>query len=870
MKPTYISTSVILAILLVAGQVMAQAPIVKTVPAVPLNPLIAHDTWNGNPITLKGTVNSPCTGCTWTWDPGDGSAAFTGTVTDPYAIETVRTYTGTIGQVFTATLTVKNAANQSGSAVFYVKLNPPPPNLTIEVNHAIDEGLWYLHKTMDRSTCADGVNICGNWQGCRGYASACYNGGYYAQTPANLNAFEVIGFLESGAASNPYTETVQRALNGTFYQLATRAVSAQTNPKGTFTPDGNGNSVGIGVNQANDMYQGGFFMDALAATGTPGATAKTGPAGIVGQTYGSILQDMVDYYAYCQYDYTPNAGGWRYSCNQGPDNSICQWAAIGIIPALQKFGNKIPKPVLDANAQNWLVFSQNSATGYFGYTDSSPLWGPYAVTPSGMVQLAMDGIGRGKDQWDKAETYMRNNFGDPTGNSYTSVKNYFYGLFSFTKAMLLHDSIGPTCDAAGWCTGGTPQPIQLLKSSTAGVNPIDWYSAEKIKGDPTDGVARWLVSQQNASGYWWGHNSATSATYPFETAWAVVMLNRTVFQAVPVACANAVPNPVANGAPIQLDGSCAFDQDPAHSITNWDWDVSGTAGTNFTLHGVKVNTSLSTPQPLPFNYPVRLRVTNNAGMMADTVFHVVINVPPTPPSANAGGPYNFCPNPAYVPWYLDGSHSTNADDGKKDPGCVACPVSAIVAYDWDYICGTQYNSSHVVQPRVDINSNFMSLQGQSFNVCLRVTNNDNLAFPSAGLTQGLSSISSAQVYVHNDTDINCTHCIPTLKALVKASTPGVPGNIQLYWTDTNDALFPIHHYNVYRSESADFSNFKQIAGANSNPYKAPPLAKTWGAKDAFIDTGVVKGTTYFYRVSPATLNDTETCQSNVTLQVTAK
>ncbi len=869
MKRRISAMAILLVALFLASSAVAQ-PIVKTVPAVPTNPLVPHDTWSGNAITLKGTVNSPCSGCTYAWDPGDGTPAITGSVSDPYDVEAVYTYTGSPGQVFTATLTVTNNLSQSGSAKFYVKLNNPPPNLPIEVNHAIDEGLWYLHKTMDRATCSDGVNICGNWQGCRGRASACYVGGYYAVTPANLNAFEVNGFLETGSANSPYTETVQRALHGMFYMLATSPVASQTNPKGTFLPDGNANGLGVRVNQANDMYQGGFFMDPLAATGTPGATAATGPPGIVGRTYGDILQDMVDYYAYCQYDYSPNNGGWRYGCNEGPDNSICQWAAIGIIPALQRFGVTVPKPVLDSN-QDWLGYSESSA-GQFGYTNTSPVWGPYATTPSGMVQLAMDGVGRGDARWDKAETFMRNNFGDPTGSSYTSIKNYFYGLFSFTKSMLLHATAGPPCDpVTHLCTGGTSQPIQMLQSSTAGVNPIDWYSAEKSKGDPTDGVARWLVHEQTGTGYWWGHNSATSDTYPFETAWAVTMLNRTVFEAVPVACANAIPNPVANGGPVQLDGSCSFDQNPAHQITNWDWDVSGTGGTNFTAHGVKVNTNFTTAQPLPYHYPVRLRVTNNVGMTADFVFQVVINVPPTPPSANAGGPYNFCPNPAYTPWYLDGSHSSNADNGKKDPSCPSCPTSQIVAYEWDYACGTSYNSSQLVQPRVDLGTNWIStLQGQSFNVCLRVTNNDNLAFPSAGLTQGLSSVSSGQVYIHNATDVNCTHCIPTLMSLVKPTTPTVPGTIQLYWTDTNDALFPIHHYNVYRSENADFSNYIQIAGANSNPYVAPPLAKPTGSRDFFLDGSVVQGKTYYYRVTPATLNDTETCQSNVTLKATAK
>lgn len=43
--------------LLAIGQLIALAapPVVKTVPWVPSNPLIPHDTWTGKSITLKGT-----------------------------------------------------------------------------------------------------------------------------------------------------------------------------------------------------------------------------------------------------------------------------------------------------------------------------------------------------------------------------------------------------------------------------------------------------------------------------------------------------------------------------------------------------------------------------------------------------------------------------------------------------------------------------------------------------------------------------------------------------------------------------------------------------------------------------------------------
>jgi hypothetical protein len=288
-------------------------------------------------------------------------------------------------------------------------------------------------------------------------------------------------------------------------------------------PDGNGNGFAVYVNQGNPFYQGGMLMDAIVASGTPSAVATTGPApsganpGILGRTYASIVQDMVDGYLYCMY-FGSQGGGWRYGCGNFPDNSACQWAAIGIIAGARSFGSVVPPRALDWN-KVWLAYSQNMTNGVFGYTDPNPVWGPFATTPSGMVQLAMDGIGRGNAMWDKSETFMRDNFGNaPTGYP-NSVKSYYYGLFSFAKAMLLH------------APGGTLTPITLLRSQTAGVPPIDWYAAETSKGDPTDGIARFLVGQQSAPGYWDNTQAPTGEQRPFSTGFAIIMLRRTVFTA---------------------------------------------------------------------------------------------------------------------------------------------------------------------------------------------------------------------------------------------------------------------------------------------------------------------------------------------------
>jgi hypothetical protein len=425
-------------------------------------------------------------------------------------------------------------------------------NLSSNVNVAIDEGLWYVHKTQQRYLV--GMIPEGDWDNlaptfCSGEADCDATNNAPAVNADNIQAFEVSGHLESGPAADPYTETVDRGLKRLFSQLAAGIIADKTinfnAPPScpvapcVYNPDSNGNGLGVYVESAantnRQFYQGGQYIDAIVATGTPNAMTTTGPVNIVGRAYKDVVQDMVDAYAYCQYGFSPG-GAWVYACSSFDDNSVSQWAAIGLIGA-KAFGATVPPIVLDAN-KVWLMNSQQ-ASGVFGYQSSSPLWGPYAVTPSGMVQMAMDGIGRGTPSWDHAETYMRDHFDDSVAAcgggaqcaAGLNVKSYVYGLFSFTKSMLLHDP------------GGALQPITLLHSQTPGGKPdIDWYAAEASAGASSDGVARTLVNRQDPTGFWSGHSYVTNH-YPFETAWSIIMLRRTVF----VACVSNLYGQGARG-----------------------------------------------------------------------------------------------------------------------------------------------------------------------------------------------------------------------------------------------------------------------------------------------------------------------------------
>lgn len=358
--------------------------------------------------------------------------------------------------------------------------------------------------------------------------------------------------------------------------------------------DANGNGLAAYSNDTSGeyTYTTSPFLEMLVASQTPNALIVTGP--YAGSKFSTVVQDVDDFYGLSQYYYdcdvaegnvrgnngTCAGGGWRYTPQQAAENSTSQWAAIGFISAARGFGIPIPQSITDFN-NVWVTNSEDADPtltpapkgtdplamgdnlGAFGYSGNyyygSAGWGPFAETPSGMVQMAMDGIGRTKNtafgdattdfdqRWNNAETFYADNFCNMItnntqsgGQADTAPRAYMYGMFSFTKSMLEHT------------TGGALAPIQYLRTLTPNVftgdasvppNTIDWYAALSTANggtDACDGVAQTLVSfQQNpqygtVDGHWFGNSSDHDNCYyecqnSYETAWALIMLRKTVF-----------------------------------------------------------------------------------------------------------------------------------------------------------------------------------------------------------------------------------------------------------------------------------------------------------------------------------------------------
>ena len=650
------------------AQSLSAAVTVLTVPWVPATPTTPHTTYPTTSTTeasiiLVATVPSAVGSSdsfSVTWSFGDGSANTSFALTNPYDISTTHQYpaSAATGTQWTAKVTVTDTTtSDTGSANYYVIQEPN--NLSSRVNVAIDWGMSYLHRTMWRNGTNPNTATSGGWDtntySCTNVNGAAYNCIYYGSIDAeNVEGFEVNGHLASGPATDPYTDDVARGLARMFTFLGVQAITTSTTdtftynpatasftcadgsvpqtsdptcathggqhqynagatsctaPPCTFTFDANNNKQALfsADGSSEPIYTTSPFLDALVLANTPNATAPTGIAGVVGESYQNIIQDILDYYAYAQYGgdcdvSTGNVrgngsscagGAWLYDPQEGDDDSTSQWAAIGFISGQRGAGIPIPKITTDAN-NVWITNAQDvtdpkpigedpfgsgdnfGAYGYRGSYAYSNAWGPFAVTPSGLVQMAMDGVGRTNNtvfgnptsdfdqRWNNTETYIADNFCNSvttygtggSSNAYYAPRGYMYGMFSFTKGMLLHDP------------NGSLSQIQFLRTETPNVfttnthvptNTIDWYAAQSVASggtDPCDGVAQTLVNYQmgpaygSFDGHWYGFDYDGSQ-YNYETAWALIMLNKTVV----TPCINnlAGAGSAAGAAPARID-----------------------------------------------------------------------------------------------------------------------------------------------------------------------------------------------------------------------------------------------------------------------------------------------------------------------------
>jgi hypothetical protein len=538
--------------------------------------------------------------------------------------------------------------------------------LTVQVNVAIDEGLWRLHKDQIRGNLPDGTPY-GYWP---------YGWYEVAATAASTEAFEIQGSLPNGDPNeDPYVETVQRGLNYLLSQMTSFAIGQDPIHCPLGDPDVNGNGLGLHAFTGHEVYESGVALMALASSGCPDCIAATGNPDVVGRSYLSIAQDMVDGFAYCQTDpaHGEYRGGWRYSCNYDhSDNSVSQWPVIGMESAEVNFGSAglvVPQFVKDELTQ-WVDYIQNDVDGGWddggsGYTVPWD-WVNIAKTGGLLAEMKFVGDTTTTSRVQDAVDFIDRNWNDDWEHF---PSNNYYAFYSVMKGFRLLgiETINPINDPSGF----------------------DWYA------DPTAGYAQHIVDDQNPDGAWYG---GYWSNHPLMSAWAILTLKKTVVQPGPVADAGPdVPNhpPLIE---VTFNGNGSYHRDPGRTIVQYIWDFGDGSPP---VEGPIVNHAFPAVY-LPdgtidwgatiSDYTVTLTVVDDSvPSLSDTDTAIVhITAPPYLPVAEADGPYTIYP--CWTVW-LDGS-------GSYDPNGALYPDpdhpwhGELVSWEWDLDNDGEYDDAN--------------------------------------------------------------------------------------------------------------------------------------------------------------------------------
>ena len=508
----------------------------------------AHATYSGAQITLKGIARGGAT--EFRWDFGDGGSTAWAPITDPYNLGVKHAYTGLVGTEFTATLHVKDAAEVEATDTYPVKIYlsanlAVPAELDVRRDVAIDEALWYLHTTLQRSTYGGGAP---GYSQPNGYWVDTGYGVHMAATGTSVDAFQVNGHkLIGDYDGDPYVETVQRATNYLLVHTYSYSIGMQQ----AGNPDTNGNGIGLVANQSsylhdsNQIYVGGICMTALASSGSPNYIAPVGGSNVYGQPIADIVQDMVDFFAWGQNDPSSGIyrGGWRYYANYGSsDMSTTRWPPLAMKIARDEMGSTVPAfvgtelgPYLDAMQSNHL----DNDNGNFGYTVIDQ-YVNITKTAAGIICHEFLGTPWTDPRMQKALGFIYRHWND-VGSSweYTKLHGNSYGMYGVTKAFRLPDPDVMQVPEYNYNTGNQTG------------NSFNWYYTPA--GQANQGLATYIVGTQQADGSWDDTVGSNRVYDAFCTGWRILTLAGTIDTTAPVILSVTFsPVLIAGGDPVSI------------------------------------------------------------------------------------------------------------------------------------------------------------------------------------------------------------------------------------------------------------------------------------------------------------------------------
>jgi len=585
---------------------------------------LPHRVWSRQTTTLKGTTKGYGL-TTFEWDPGDGRPAIAGTVDDPYVIEGHHAYSAALGTVYTAMLTVRDAFGWSDTDTYVVQVFSPTHG--IQVDAAVDEALWYIHKAAQRYE--HGNLSFAEWGG----------DNRVAENASAVQAFQVQGHLPDGDPwEDPYVEDVQRGWNAIFTYAKPDTTTIQ--PAGN--PDSDGDRIGIGIYSKDSaaIYESGLALMALASTSAPDRVARTGPSAYVrGQTYYSITQDMADWFAWGQNDAESGSarGGWRYQPNScDSDNSNTQFPVLGLAAAEHNWGITVPTWVKNELRDHWLAYTQDSSSGGFGYQHPDH-WINVGKTGAGIMDLTWTGVPATDARIARAAQFIAVHWNDAPDGNWNGNVGELYAMYAVKKG-----------------------------SQLAGIHQ---YGSHVWDNE----YAAYLVSMQSPGGYF---DAAGNISWqPMSTAWVVLILSPGLYQALPVP---VIPPFLAGGpgpkwAEVEFDASDSYHTDPERTIAFYEWDFGDASPVVTATAPITVHT-----YPTRGTYLALLTVWDDVGNHATAASQVNITGPGYhPPVADPGGPYSGHVGQEIT---LDGSESSDPDAWMGD---------SVVLYEWN-VAGSEF------------------------------------------------------------------------------------------------------------------------------------------------------------------------------------
>jgi hypothetical protein len=311
-----------------------------------------------------------------------------------------------------------------------------------------------------------------------------------------------------------YNANVTNGLNFIFRNIATKAISVQTNGN----PDSNGNGKGIAVVSAyngEEDYSNGIILMALTANNDSTRLVNDAASPVNGSTYMQVAQDMVDYLAFAQVDSGAGEGGWEYNacnnCSGSGDNSVGGWVSLGLGYANSNFG--IATPGFVKTELNKYIDYIQSADGGSGYSGPNSMVNTYK-TGTLLYQMKMVGDTASTPRVMNATNYIERHWNDldqdPGWRDFVgSGTSNYQATFSLMKGF---------------------EVFGIKQINVSANHTLDWF----------DDMATEIVNEQHADGHWEG--SEYGYYFPaLDTVWALLTIEKAVTGPQPQ-CSDGIDN----------------------------------------------------------------------------------------------------------------------------------------------------------------------------------------------------------------------------------------------------------------------------------------------------------------------------------------